>query len=228
MVRDAATPPDPAEPPPSVLLAVRLMYVGAVLGLLAFGFELLQRQHTWEGLFALAASRGIPVNQTVGIYQTMLGVGVLLGPIGAVAWIFLASMNRRGYRWARMIGSGTLFVGVLGVLWMYDYYSAMHPFALLLWTATVGVGACVVLLTWHSSAKAYYARDQRAATASYSRPAAGSADATASRPVRGSAGPAEPVGLDEPVERPRKPADLSDSADPSAPSARSDRPDRSD
>lgn len=211
MVTDPAPPSGPDDPPPSVLLAVRLMYVGAVLGVVAFGFELLQRQRTWQELFALSADRGIPVNQTVGIYDAMLGLGVVLGPIGAVAWIFLAAMNRRGYRWARMTGSGFLFVGVIGVLWLYDHYAALHPFALFLWTATAGVGACVVLLTWHSSAKAYYARDQRAAVAERFQaagPSPASVDADQGTGTRRPSSTVVAADLQDARDRPNRPGDI--------------------
>ncbi len=105
--------PQRLEPPPSVLNAVRLMYVGAILsgvaaviGLTAVGsVRTTLRDQTNP---ALSASQ---VNLAVNFF---IGGVVVVGLIGIGLWLWMAVKNKAGRNWARI--TSTVFFALSTLL----------------------------------------------------------------------------------------------------------------
>jgi hypothetical protein len=98
-------------PPPSILTAVKLMYVGAALSAISFLASLLTqdsvRDQALEGDPTLTESE-LDAIVTIGIV-----IGVFVGLIGILLWVWMAETNRRGKSWARIVAT---VLGALNIL----------------------------------------------------------------------------------------------------------------
>jgi hypothetical protein len=145
--------PERQEAPPSVLSAVRLMYVGAVLsgaaaiiGLTAVGSV----RTTLRNQISPALSTS-QINLAVNVF--IVGV-VVVGLIGIGLWLWMAVKSKAGRNWARITGSVFFAINTLLLL-----VSATRPGAtasrivnILGWV--VGLGA--VILLWQRSSSDYF------------------------------------------------------------------------
>jgi len=148
-------PPPPQRPsaPASVLTAVKLIYAGAALSLVGIVVTLTQKDAIRKMIAAnnpkLTQSQ-LDVAMNVG-----LAFGVILGLLGVGLWLWMASANKKGYSWARVVSS--VFFGIDTLYLLYVLFAAGNPViqkvaALLLWL--VGLGAVVFL--WRSDSSAYF------------------------------------------------------------------------
>ncbi|MCW3034839.1 MAG: hypothetical protein JWM17_151 [Actinobacteria bacterium] len=148
-------PPPPQRPtaPPSVLTAVKLIYAGAALSLVGIVVTLTQKDAIRKMIAAnnpkLTQSQ-LDVAMNVG-----LAFGVILGLLGVGLWLWMASANKKGYSWARVVSS--VFFGIDTLYLLYVLFAAGNPAiqkvaSVLLWL--VGLGAVVFL--WMSDSSAYF------------------------------------------------------------------------
>lgn len=143
--------------PRAVVFAIRTMWIGAGLSLLAFAVEMLQRDTIRQAVERQAEVTGIGPDKADMIFYTVVGVAVVTGPIGAVLWVWMAVMNARGRNWARVLGTVFLFFGAVALLWLYQEYKG-HIVGLALQTAVMVAGLVATLLTWHTESNPHYAR----------------------------------------------------------------------
>jgi hypothetical protein len=148
-------PPVPADPPPSLALAVRLMYLGAVLSILDIVLLLTQRDALRSQLAKAGTSASaLDAAVTVAVVST-----IVVGLIGTGLWVLNAVFNARGAKWARVLST---VLGVLAVV--TTLLSFTQPDTALnraLSVAQLLVAAAVVLLLWRPDASLYYeARSQ--------------------------------------------------------------------
>ena len=148
-------PPPPQRPtaPPSVLTAVKLIYAGAALSLVGIVVTLTQKDAIRKMIAAnnpkLTQSQ-LDVAMNVG-----LAFGVILGLLGVGLWLWMASANKKGYSWARVVSS--VFFGIDTLYLLYVLFAGGNPAiqkvaSVLLWL--VGLGAVVFL--WRSDSSAYF------------------------------------------------------------------------
>jgi hypothetical protein len=138
--------------PGSVVNAVRLMYVGAVISLIgvilniATAGSLKTRIHN--------ADRTLTPSQVTSATHFELAFIIVLGLIGVGLWIWMAFMCRAGRNWARI--SGTVFFGIFTVLLLISAGRAGGGLGLvpdiILWL----VGLCAVILLWRKDATAFF------------------------------------------------------------------------
>jgi hypothetical protein len=148
-------PPVPADPPPSLALAVRLMYLGAVLSILDVVLLLTQRDALRSQLAKAGTSASaLDAAVTVAVVST-----IVVGLIGTGLWVLNAVFNARGAKWARVLST---VLGVLAVV--TTLLSFTQPDTALnraLSVAQLLVAAAVVLLLWRPDSSRYYeARSQ--------------------------------------------------------------------
>jgi hypothetical protein len=148
-------PPPPQRPsaPASVLTAVKLMYAGAALSLVNMVITLTQKDAIRKAIAAnnpnLTQSQ-LDVGVNVG-----LAFGVIVGLLGVGLWVWMASANKKGYSWARVVSSvlfGVNTLGLLYVLFTATSTAIQKVVGVLIWV--VGLGALVFL--WRSDSSAYF------------------------------------------------------------------------
>jgi len=149
----AGQAPEPArrEPPPSVVMAVRLMYAGAVVSAVSLVVGL-----ATVGSLRSALHKSQPTLTPTQLHdlQTIVVVGsVVIGLISIGLWVWMALMNKAGKSWARIVatvlfGLDTLFL-LLGVARAGAAASSLV--SILIWL--IGLGA--VILLWRKDSSEY-------------------------------------------------------------------------
>jgi hypothetical protein len=145
--------PERQQPPPSVLNAVKLMYVGAalsgiaaVIGLTAVGSVRTTLRNQTNP--ALSTSQ---INLAVNVF--IVGV-VVVGLIGIGLWLWMAVKSKAGRNWARI--TGTVFFAVNTLLLLASITrpgaAASRIVNILGWL--VGLG--VVFMLWRRQSSDYF------------------------------------------------------------------------
>jgi hypothetical protein len=149
----AGQAPEPArpEPPPSVVMAVRLMYAGAVVSAVSLVIGL-----ATVGSLRTALHKSQPTLTPTQLHdlQTVVVVGsIVIGLISIGLWVWMALMNKAGKSWARIVatvlfGLDTLFL-LLGLARAGAAASSLV--SVLIWL--IGLGAVVLL--WRKDSTEY-------------------------------------------------------------------------
>ena len=129
----AGQAPEPVrpEPPPTMVMAVRLMYAGAVVSAISQIVGLATVGSLRDSLHK--AQPSLTPTQLHQL-QTVLVVGsVVIELISIGLWVWMALMNKAGKPWARVVA--TVLFG------LYTLY-------LLFFVIRAGAGALVPVLTW--------------------------------------------------------------------------------
>ena len=147
--------PEPVRqgPPPSVVMAVRMMYAGAVVSAVSLIVGL-----ATVGSLRSALHKSDPTLTSAQLHnlQTVVVVGsVAIGVISIGLWVWMAVMNKAGKSWARIVatvlfGLNTLFL-LLGVARAGAAASSLV--SILIWL--IGLG--VVILLWRKDSSGYFA-----------------------------------------------------------------------
>ena len=150
----AGQAPEPArpEPPPSMVMAVRLMYAGAVVSAVSLVVGL-----ATVGSLRTALHKSQPSLTPTQLHdlQTVVVVGsVAIGLISIGLWVWMALMNKAGKSWARIVatvlfGLDTLFL-LLGVA--RAGAAASSVVSILIWL--IGLGT--VILLWRKDSSEYF------------------------------------------------------------------------
>jgi hypothetical protein len=133
-------PPRPAAPPP-VLMAVKLMYVGAVLSAVAAIFTA-----ATAGGLRTAILKGHPLYTTAQVHkaETSIVISAIVGGLLAVGlWIWMARMNGAGHKWARIVASALFAINTVDLLITISQASAITAVE-----ANAGVSIAVGALVW--------------------------------------------------------------------------------
>ncbi len=147
--------PQRPDPPPPLLMAVRLMYVGA--GLSAIGIVLAL---VTIGSLKTAILKRHPLYTTSQVHslQTATVVSVVVGGLIAIGlWILMARANGAGKSWARIVASVLFGINTLDLLAtaIQAHAPASLAFGALVWLA--GLGA--VILLWRGESSQYFAAE---------------------------------------------------------------------
>lgn len=145
--------PQRPDPPPPLLMAVRLMYVGA--GLSAIGIVLAL---VTIGSLKTAILKRHPLYTTSQVHnlQTAAVGSVVVGGLIAIGlWILMARANGAGKSWARIVASVLFAINTLDLLAsaVQVHAPASLAFAGLVWLA--GLGATILL--WRQESSQYFA-----------------------------------------------------------------------
>jgi|SRR5215472_1252688 len=141
-----------AEPPRSVLIAVRLMYAGAAvtaIGVLvsaiavATGEKALHAGHPHATLAQLHATQSFLI--TLAIVSGLLEIG---------AWLFMARANRGGLKWARIVATVLFALGTWNLISHLIGKSTPTNLAYTALVWLVGLGA--VFFLWQKDSSAYF------------------------------------------------------------------------
>ncbi|MFC8503788.1 hypothetical protein ACFUC1_15635 [Pedococcus sp. NPDC057267] len=151
--------PPPAAPvsrPASIDLAVKLMYVGAVLSLLGMVLTVTMRDTIRSAVEKASNSSSAPMtaSQVDAAVGLAVGVSVVVGLIGVGLWLWMAWANGKGRKWARIVATVFFGLSVLSTLSSL----LQHPPVLSLVVALVNLllGAYIIFLLYRPESTQYY------------------------------------------------------------------------
>jgi hypothetical protein len=146
--------PEPMRPgpPPSVVMAVRLMYAGAVVSAVSLVVGLA----TIGGLRdSLHKNDPKLTPSQLHNLQTVVVVGsVAIGLISIGLWVWMALMNKAGKSWARIVASVLFGLDTLFLLLGVARAGAAAGTLVSILTWLIGLGAIIYL--WRKDASAYF------------------------------------------------------------------------
>src|SRR6266446_450662 len=142
--------PEPVRPgpPPSVVMAVRLMYAGAVVSAISLivGLATVGSLHKAQPSLTAAQLHNL---------QTVVVVGsVFIGLISIGLWVWMALMNKAGKAWARIVATVLFGLDTIFLLLGVARAGAAAGTLVSIVTWLIGLGAVVYL--WRKDASAYF------------------------------------------------------------------------
>jgi uncharacterized BrkB/YihY/UPF0761 family membrane protein len=151
-VAASQVPAERPQPPRSVLIAVRLMYAGAVLtavGLVISVIAVAADSNSLRASHPHATAAQLHATQNF-----LITIAVVSGIVEIGAWLFMARANRGGLKWAR-IGASALFA-----LSTWSFVSHLFgaitigniSYSALMWL----VGLAAVFFLWQKESSAYF------------------------------------------------------------------------
>ena len=146
--------PEPArpEPPASVVMAVRLMYTGAVVSALSLIVGLVTIGSLRDSLHK--AQPSLTPTQLHDL-QTVVVVGsIFIGLISIGLWVWMALMSKAGKPWARIVAIVLFGLDTLFLLLGLAQAGAAAGTLVSILTWLIGLGAVVYL--WRKDASAYF------------------------------------------------------------------------
>jgi hypothetical protein len=148
-VADAPQEPQRAQQPPSARNAVRLMYAGAALEVIALIVAVLTR-----GSLKSAILRNHPLYSTSQVHTAEIArtVPLIVGALIAIGlWIWMAQANGRGLSWARTLSAvffGISTLSLIGSIFIAHSVASLI-FGVIIWL--VGLAAIVLLYSKESA-----------------------------------------------------------------------------
>ena len=143
--------PERPPAPPSVLNAVKLMYVGAAVSTVSLIVSLFDISGTKDAI--RKARPSLTATQVNQLNTFIITLAIVSGVVGVALWLWMARANSQGRNWARIMST------VLFGLATLDLFGALHRPSLLgvLFTALtwlVGLGA--VILLWRKDSTEFF------------------------------------------------------------------------
>jgi hypothetical protein len=140
------------EPPASVVMAVRLMYAGAVVSALSLIVGLVTVGSLRDSLHK--SQPKLTPNQLHEL-QTVVVVGsIFIGVLSIGLWIWMALMNKAGKSWARTVAAVLFVLYTLYLLFVVARTGALGSALVPILTWLLGLGAIIYL--WRKDATAYF------------------------------------------------------------------------
>lgn len=144
--------PVPSEPPASIRRAVILMYVGAALSVLGLLFTLLARDDIRDAIEENDSS--LSADDVDAATNLIVGVGVVVGILGAALWLWMAYANKAGRSWARVVAT---VLGGLNILFTLFSLSGGGGLNIIINVVTIALAAYILYLLYRPESSAYYA-----------------------------------------------------------------------
>jgi hypothetical protein len=147
-------PVEPERPPapPSVLNAVKLMYVGAAVSTVSLIISLLSISGTKEAI--RKAKPSLTATQVNQLNTFIIALAVVSGALGIALWLWMARANGQGRNWARIVSTvlfGLATLNMFGVL--REPKTALGlVFPVLTWL----VGLAAVILLWRRDSSDFF------------------------------------------------------------------------
>jgi len=146
----------PVERPASIAQAVKLMYVGAALSVLNALSTLLFKDEIRDAVEKASAKSTSPMTDSGIDAAVNLAVGssIFFGLVGAALWLWMASANGKGRKWARIVATVFFALSVLSTLGSL----VQHPpvLSLVVGIITVVLGAYILYLLYRPESSQYY------------------------------------------------------------------------
>lgn len=146
----------PVGKPDSIAMAVTLMYLGAALSLFGALTTLLMRDTIRDALQKASDDATTPMtsSQIDTIVSISVASGVVGGLIGVALWLWMASVNGKGRKWARIVA--TVFFGISLLTTLGSLVQKQPPLNLVIGLVTLLVGAFALFLLYRPDSTEYY------------------------------------------------------------------------
>jgi hypothetical protein len=136
---------------PSIVAAVKLMYVGAGLSLLGMLYRLATRDEIRDDLADDSDRTAAEVDRAVNV-QT--GVAIVIGLIAVGLWLWMAHTNGRGLVWARTVA--TVLFGLNVIVIVYSL-SQTSGFGVVVDIVSIALAGSILWLLYRKDSNEYYA-----------------------------------------------------------------------
>lgn len=145
-------PAPPSEPPQTLRRAAVLMYVGAGLSLLGVLLTFLARDAIRDAIAENDTS--LSADDVDAAANLTIGVGVVVGLIGAGLWLWMAYANKAGKSWARVVAT---ILGGLNILFTLFSLSGGGGINLIINVLSIALAGYILYLLYRPESSAYYA-----------------------------------------------------------------------
>lgn len=153
---ESAPPAAAVARPASIAQAVKLMYVGAALSVLGILVTVLMKGAIRDAVEKASQNQSTPMTPSQVDAAVNLGVvfAVITGIIGVALWLWMASANGKGRKWARVVATVLFVLSVLSTLSSL----LQHPpaLALVLNLVMLALGAYILYLLYRPESTQYY------------------------------------------------------------------------
>jgi hypothetical protein len=141
------------EQPPSILTAVRLMWVGAALSAISILVALLQIDAVRDQIEENDSS--LTESELDGAVAGFVAITIVSGLIAVGLWIWMANTNGKGLSWARGVATG---LGVINLLFSgFNLVSSQSTgLAKLFSVVSIVLAAVILYLLYRPDSSAYY------------------------------------------------------------------------
>jgi hypothetical protein len=138
--------------PPSVLNAVKLMYVGAAVSTVSLVITLAD-----IGGLKAAIKKAKPTWTATQVNQydrLIISLAIVSGLIGVALWLWMSWANKNGKSWARIVSTVLFCLATLDLVGVFGQPSTAIALIFPVLTWLVGLGA--VFLLWRPDASAFF------------------------------------------------------------------------
>lgn len=155
--------PTPDIPQPSsISTAVKLMWVGAALGLISVIISVASLGSLKDDIRDELVKDDPGVSQSTidAAYGITIGVAVVFGAIGVLLWAWMAWKNGQGRSWARIVAT---VLGGLNVVFTLLSFTAANaePVSMVFSAITLVLAVVILTLLWRKDATEFYAARSR-------------------------------------------------------------------
>jgi hypothetical protein len=152
-------PQRPAAPPqpPSIALAVKLMYAGAALAVVSLVYSFTTLGSLKDDIRTQLEKSEDQVTQSMvdAGYAGAIAIAVVFGLLGALLWVWMAWKNGQGRSWARVVATVLAGFNVLGLL-ITLAGSNVEPVSLVLAVVSVVLAVVILVLLWKRESSDFY------------------------------------------------------------------------
>jgi hypothetical protein len=147
-------PVEPERPPapPSVLNAVKLMYVGAAISVISLVISLASIGGTKDAI--RKARPSLSATQVNQLNTFIIALAVVSGVIGVALWLWMARANGKGKNWARILSTVLFGLATLDLFGVLSQPKTALGFIFPVLTWLVGAGA--VFLLWRKDSTDFF------------------------------------------------------------------------
>jgi uncharacterized membrane protein YiaA len=147
-------PPQRTEQPPSVRNAVRLMYAGAALEVIAAIVALLTRSSLKASILKRHPDYTAAQLHTA---ETVNAIALVVGAVIAIGlWIWMAQANGRGLSWARILSA--VFFGISTLSLLGSVVVARSAGSLIIGVVIWLVGLAAIILLFNKQSAPFFAK----------------------------------------------------------------------
>ena len=144
-------PVEPERPPapPSVLNAVKLMYVGAAISTVSLVIALIDIGGTKDAI--RKARPSLTAAQVNQLNTFIITLAVVSGVLGIALWLWMARANSQGRNWARILSTVLFGLATLDMFGVISQPKTVLGLVFPVLTWLIGLGAIVLLWRRESS-----------------------------------------------------------------------------
>ena len=145
---------EPEQPaaPPSVLNAVKLMYVGAAVSTVSLVISLVDISGTKAAI--RKARPNLTVTQVNQLNTFIIALALIAGVVGVALWLWMSRANSQGKNWARILSTVLFGLATLDLFGVLSQPKTVLGLVFPALTWLIGLGA--VILLWRRESSEFF------------------------------------------------------------------------